>query len=1285
MSAIPARDGRRLEDPVAPIEAPVAEETAQLQPPSASRFSQLQSSPSGLSQHLGLLSVHENPFDRLVEREGALFNDDGDQIFFTAGDQPREFPQDTALARANLHHELETMRLYDHTLFARTSSDAGGTGSRGAALDDGDETGEDSTLSNTVAALRAMGLDGGESEASDDEDGARGFAINARSETGTSVDWQPYGSKVMFLLIMACSQPRLRLSDDHIRLILSLLKDLDVSGVPSFKAFRAKQVSISKELDIQSKLHVSSLDNHFYSNEPHTLFKLDWANPLVRPHIHVYPNISSKGVSETFEAEKWVKEVPFSDLSPMWAEWKSAPQRHFFVNELASLKTGHAVIPQRWITCDGVDHVDCLVVTVGLGDKLHVAAESTIRVACSALQYNYLDLQLQRGGVPFVWDDASADWPSRMPNPLRVKADGRPMFTIRAWVWGDDVSGNRSKQYNAHTNVYIANASLTSAKLRQEYFVRFSSTSQHASCPEQFAATVEDMRSDLWHEAYDCLLRTPILYCILAHGLPADNPQQAENSSVVGSKGNKNCRYDKLGGTEVQRESTEGYHEHFSPGEPRTPAETIATIKEMYNLAFDGSTTKLKELQAETGVKDRIAEHWLAEISTLVQQQTKLRITDKRMKDPRLHSKKTSKEERAVIRAEIKAVIAQEARVWLYSQPAHSFNALPADSDQRQAIRAGDHYNQLLVVDGLNPHQDSPIEKLHTILIVSDKYIWYETTKGWNVAKDSDFAIWLASSSIDGLTLPPIRAEYMTKYKNSLIGKHFKVLQQLAIFHMTTNLCSDSLLRVWRATGELGALMWYTDIKNMDEYMSDLRQCIANLLDAWSEYDPRKIITKMKLHTVTHSPDDARRFGPFGLFETEVYECWNAIFRMCSVLSNHLAPSRDIAQDLVAMESFKHIVSGGWWYNKDAKEFIQAGRRIREHMLRSPDLQRRLGWSERTALPAGSVKLVSKKARIALETEILVTGISDCDDNIAAELYQLSLSWCPCKYAVSASGEPCFQGSWVFFTAMPAEVPLPDAEADHTMEIDGSDTDREPTRTLCGRIAHVVVPFDQQIAEDAIIVVECFHLGKDRDDRLGMPILHRSHRTLLIKPHSILFKFNAQHDCRAGDCTIATRMQRVQQERVSFNRNVRFVQHNNDDRFLLNTHTLHNASALHEILPRHLTKPVPYFDPAEREARHSEFAMQLQETGPTKRAETAAKAKATRAKKKAAAEEKRVREEHIAAREREAERRAEAGEHEHESSSDDDDDDTRSLAGDGGALSGKDDSDTSHEDTDSDY
>ena len=68
------------------------------------------------------------------------------------------------------------------------------------------------------------------------------------------------------------------------------------------------------------------------------------------------------------------------------------------------------------------------------------------------------------------------------------------MYNAHLKAWVDDVSGNKSKQYNEHSNMYFAHANIDHEKLAQDYFVKFSSTSPHATSSEQFNAMCDDLR-----------------------------------------------------------------------------------------------------------------------------------------------------------------------------------------------------------------------------------------------------------------------------------------------------------------------------------------------------------------------------------------------------------------------------------------------------------------------------------------------------------------------------------------------------------------------------------------------------------------------------------------------------------------------------------------------------------------------------------------------------------------------------------------------------------------------
>ncbi|KAI0688378.1 hypothetical protein BC835DRAFT_1284746 [Cytidiella melzeri] len=969
------------------------------------------------------------------------------------------------------------------------------------------------------------------------------------------------------------------------------MQECGTPDVPTFALLRKKQAAMNQNLEFQPEHHTSSLGNHFFSNHPAKLIALDFANPLVRPLLHIYPEVAGP-VSEFWQGKKWVEELSYDELSPMWTDWENAPHRHYFIKELARVDDRNFVMPVKWITVNGE------VYTEAYPAKLFsVADPSVVRVRASKLRENILDLknEFQKAQERMCLLESSLfPWTSETVNPPRIKADGRPMFRLRAMPWSDDVSGNVSKQYNAHTNVYIQNTCIPHKKLAQEFSVRFVSTSTFASSSEQLAGVSSDFTDDAWHDAYDCQLGQDVIFQITEHLLPADNPQQSEDCSHIGVKGNRNCRRDTVRGADAEKETDEGYEALYHPGTPRNADDTACVIREQLRVACRGNKDAVQSIQTRTGVKDKLAQFWVEHLLASAREQQDHLLKDPPTRDSRLNDKGLKGDARKAVRLEVIDTIQDSLWNWFVDLPPE------ADSGQRpRDLIPGFHYNILL--SRIDPHHDTAVEILHSFLLGNDKYVWHETSSPWDKKKEELFAVRLQATDIDGLSIAPPRAKYLVQYKNSLIGKHFKCLQQLAVFHLS-DLCTDTIFDVWKATGELGAHLWIPEIADMEQYLTDLDILIGNLLDAWAMFDPRRIITRAKLHILTHLVDDIRRFGPAILYSTEVFECWNAVFRMCSILSNHLAPSRDIATTLGGMERFKHQVSGGWW--KDGKGgYIRAGKNVREFLRCSPELQRRLGWADTSNVEAaGIIHLAPARKRQSWTWGELfqVAGSHTVVTGASIELdEQREGPWIQGKAVILQSHDICKENSWVFFNF--------------------------DENAHAGRILRIAQHADANDSPDkAMVLVEHFDVFNHRDEHFNMPILSRSQKVYAVNPkqcspiqQSIQFIFNAQHDCRTGQCELADSDKVVIQERLRTKISVKSVVHRDDGRYILNMHALHNAHLVRSILPRSLTTPVALVP--DWEAFHRQIAEGLQVSGPAKRAETQAKAKNTREKKKQAA------------------------------------------------------------------
>ncbi|KAJ7281324.1 hypothetical protein C8J57DRAFT_1433345 [Mycena rebaudengoi] len=925
----------------------------------------------------------------------------------------------------------------------------------------------------------------------------------------------------MFLLDTMDNLARLRISSSLMRVFLWVLKEARCNDVPSFDHLRRVQKELRAQCGVPCIPCKSVQGNMFFMNDPKSIIAKDWANPTTRKLIHIYPEIPEDGViREIWHAQKWRKDMDPDILSPMYATGVA----HYYVNEVSRLRDGKFVIPIRWLKFRGKVYADTFAVEFNEQEEATVMDQETILFCAEDLTDNYYDLE-QAGEIP-KWGAGTTEsgYPARMPNPKRIMAAGRPLYCSFVNYFSDDVSGNRSKSWNKHWNAYMTHQNLPRKLLQQEFHVHFVSTSPNASVSEQFCefkAAVEVTHTEPV-EVQDehgniCC------FCLHVNAGPSDNPMQSEVSAHIGGKGNCFCRKCLVGGTQKEKVTNEGYHALFEAGVPRSKDQILQELERQVKLACSGVIKHVKDSQTRTGVKDTYTQFWIDQFISRFKE-TKKNDPDRSVQD-----------------------IQKELIQWTI--------------DNREKI-----YSPFLTMKGFDPTKDTPIEILHTILLGVVKYIWHVTHTPWSPEQKQMYAIRLQSTNTDGLSIHAIRSTYIMQYAGSLIGPR---------------LVTEHEFMAWKAAGELAALLWFPEIRNLEEYRRDLKIAVANVLDVFATIDPSKVIAKIKYHLLVHTDEDVVQFGPLIGVATEVFESFNGVFRYCSILSNHLAPSRDIAQQLGDQEGLKHRITGGWWPSGVDGKWERAGSGVRRFMAEHPVLQKLVGWAEEKIVKhasPGDFKLVSLK-RGQKERESYPLKSTTAARALNYRLYEADSTWRKCVHVLSESLDECRVDSWVF-----AKSPM-----------------AENSSVLTGRISDILMDPSRGI----LVVLELFQILSSRDEIYGMPALVRrdSEVTFVIVPaKNIKFLFNVQHDCHSAKCE-ATGIRLRMQERIASDKTENYIVHKPLDRFFINTHAFHNAHLLRATLPRDLISPVLLFP--DRQAKHHALVTELPaaETKKHKRAE----------------------------------------------------------------------------------
>lgn len=126
----------------------------------------------------------------------------------------------------------------------------------------------------------------------------------------------------------------------------------------------------------------------------------------------------------------------------------------------------------------------------------------------------------------------------------------------------------------------------------------------------------------------------------------------------------------------------------------------------------------------------------------------------------------------------------------------------------------------VVLLSGLNAHQDTPVEILHVVLLGFVKYFWRDVIKNQlkdHQEKKDELAIRLSSLDVSGLGITRLPGKTLVQYAGSLVGRDFRAIAQVAPFALQ-GLVSPACFDAWRSLSGIIPKIWQPEISDIVEY-----------------------------------------------------------------------------------------------------------------------------------------------------------------------------------------------------------------------------------------------------------------------------------------------------------------------------------------------------------------------------------------------------------------------------------------------------------------------------------
>ncbi|KAI6035322.1 hypothetical protein F5J12DRAFT_902148 [Pisolithus orientalis] len=693
--------------------------------------------------------------------------------------------------------------------------------------------------------------------------------------------WFLWPNKQTCILDILWHLPHSLFSDAQLQVILWGLAILRVDYVPSTKTLKDIDNSLQTQYGIPSVCYQGALGHIYYVNHLPSIIAQEMANLCICPHIHHYPE----------DAGGWLYEIDPTVATPMICKG----HQDFYVFKLAKLMDGTMVIPEHWYTKPSalltsfpfeLEYWACTCHMCGYVihtyDTIEVPASSLLLLFPHLLQMHQIDGQPNlcniigtQHALGLIETRGHGVLPWTLTDPVVgniwcMCMKGHHVLSYMIWLYCDDTSSNMSKKWNKHNLFLFTAAGLPHALVHKESNIHFLAMSNITPPLEMLDGIVAQLEHAQMHGiwAWDIEAREMVLVIPAVLAMLGDNPMQSELACHVGLQGKFFCCNCWVQG--VGAESSE-HPQALQPDNGTCSIETASHMTDLDRSTHGGVTQQLKgkgcHLETMQGLVDR-ARHFLAANTPCTWQHMVEKLCSM------FHEVTSSMGKTQYVKMKTEIGIKDTYMDVFIEQILKHVKGICAGTDGfTKAVRIlciGRIVSSLTYsTSGLDPHQDTPVEVLHVILLRFMKYFWHDAISRMNDDQKAEFQVQLASFNTSGLSIPPLATQTFIQYAGSLAGCDFCAICQAAPF-VLYDLVPHECYKAFLALSSLVPLVWQPCIDNINRHLP-------------------------KFHILQHLPDHIQCFSPVILFATEGFESYNAVIHDHSIHSNRQVPSQDIA------------------------------------------------------------------------------------------------------------------------------------------------------------------------------------------------------------------------------------------------------------------------------------------------------------------------------------------------------------------------------------------------------